>query len=73
MVDEIKENTFSIAHLEKAIQKLTESTLGKESEAAFDKLFDDMNLQDKDLGKEVSERTALIGKVMLKLEYPIRF
>ncbi len=67
MVDEIKENTFSISHLEKAIQKLTESTLGQDSEAAFDKLFDDMNLQDKDLGKEVSERTALIGKVMLKV------
>lgn len=67
LVDEIKENTFSIAHLENAIKKLTESTLGQESETAFDKLFDDMNLQDKDLGKEVSERTALIGKVMLKV------
>ena len=67
LVDEIKENTFSISHLENAIKKLTESTLGQESETAFDKLFDDMNLQDKDLGKEVSEITALIGKVMLKV------
>lgn len=74
MIDEIQENTFSIAHLEKAIQKLTESTLGKESEAAFDKLFDDMNLQDKDLGKEVSERTALISSVMLKVgDIPFNF
>lgn len=74
MIDEIQENTFSIAHLEKAIQKLTESTLGQESEAAFDKLFDDMNLQDKDLGKEVSERTALISKVMLKVaDIPFNF
>ena len=74
MVDEIKENIFSISHLEKAIQKLTESTLGQDSEAAFDKLFDDMNLQDKDLGKEVSERTALIGKVMLKVgDIPFNF
>lgn len=74
MIDEIKGNAFSIAHLEKAIQKLTESTLGQESEAAFDKLFDDMNLQDKDLGKEVSERTALISNVMLKVgKIPFNF
>lgn len=43
------------------------STIGQESETAFDKLFDDMNLQDKDLGKEVSDRTDLIAKVILKV------
>ena len=67
MIEDIKENKFSIEDLEKAISKLTASTIGQESEAAFDKLFDDMNLQDKDLGKEVSERTTLIGKVMQKV------
>lgn len=66
-VEEIKNNTFSIEHFETAISKLTESTIGQESEAAFDKLFDDMNLQDKDLGKEVSQRTELISKVILKI------
>lgn len=67
LIDEIKGAKFSIEHFEKAINALTASTIGQESEAAFDKLFDDMNLQDKDLGKEVSERTDLISKVMLKV------
>ena len=67
LIDEIRGNEFSIEHFEKAISALVASTIGQESEAAFDKLFDDMNLQDKDLGKEVSERTDLISKVMLKV------
>jgi len=67
LIDEIRGAEFSIEHFDKAISTLVESTIGQESEAAFDKLFDDMNLQDKDLGKEVSERTALIAKVMQKV------
>lgn len=68
LINEIKGSEFSIEHFEKGINALTASTIGQESEAAFDKLFDDMNLQDKDLGKEVSERTELISKVMLKVD-----
>ena len=67
LIYEIKGKEFSIEHFEKAISSLVASTIGQESEAAFDKLFDDMNLQDKDLGKEVSERTELISKVMTKV------
>ena len=67
LVEEIRDNKFSIEHFEKAISSLVASTIGQESEAAFDKLFDDMNLQDKDLGKEVSDRTDLIAKVILKV------
>ena len=68
----IKEGKFSIENYEKAISSLVGSTIGQESEAAFDKLFDDMNLQDKDLGKEVSQRTKLISKVIGKV-YDIDF
>lgn len=68
LIDEIKGAEFSIEHFDKAISALVASTIGQESEAAFDKLFDDMNLQDKDLGKEVSERTSLIAKVMQKVD-----
>lgn len=67
LIEEIKGDDFSIEHFERGISALVASTIGQESEVAFDKLFDDMNLQDKDLGKEVSERTALIGKVMQKV------
>lgn len=67
LLDKIDDGKFSIEHFEKAISSLTASTIGQESEAAFDKLFDDMNLQDKDLGKEVSDRTDLISKVIQKV------
>ncbi|MCM1166657.1 MAG: type I restriction-modification system subunit M [Lachnospiraceae bacterium] len=72
LVEKIKSGTFSIEDYEKAISSLVGSTIGQESEAAFDKLFDDMNLQDKDLGREVSQRTKLISKVITKV-YDIDF
>lgn len=67
LIDKIKGGTFSIEDYEKAITALVGSTIGQESEVAFDKLFDDMNLQDKDLGKEVSQRTKLISKVISRV------
>ncbi len=72
LVAKIKGGEFSIENYEKAIFDLVGSTIGKKSESAFDKLFDDMNLQDKDLGKEVSQRTKLISKVINKV-YDIDF
>ena len=67
LIDSIKAGQFSIEDFEKAINALVGSTVGQDSEAAFYKLFDDMNLQDKDLGREVSGRTELISKVMLRV------
>lgn len=61
-------DNFSIQDFEVAINETVGSTIGHKGEAAFDKLFDDMNLEDKDLGREVSDRTALIKKVMLKVD-----
>ena len=67
MIAEIEDKKFTIEKFEKAVSSLIASTLGQESEPAFEKLFDDMNLQDKDLGKEVSDRTKLISTVMQKV------
>ncbi|MCR5421553.1 MAG: type I restriction-modification system subunit M [Lachnospiraceae bacterium] len=58
---------FSIEDYERAINELTGSTLGHESEAAFKGLFDDMRLQDTRLGDTVSDRTDKIGKVMVRI------
>lgn len=66
-VEDLKSKDFSIEDYEAGISSLVGSTVGEESEAAFDKLFDDMDLKDKDLGKEVSDRTELIGKVINKI------
>ena len=58
---------FSVEDYERAVNELTGSTLGNESEAAFSGLFDDMRLQDTRLGDTVSERTDKIGKVIAKI------
>jgi len=58
---------FSVDYLEEAIAAIQQSTLGQKSEAAFDGIFDAMDLKDKDLGKEVSDRTRQIAKVINKV------
>lgn len=63
----IVERTFSIEDYEKAISELTASTMGQESESDFTGLFNDMKLQDPDLGDTVSERTSLISQVINKV------
>ena len=63
----ITERTFSIEDYEKAVSELTASTMGQESESDFTGLFNDMKLQDPDLGDSVSERTALISQVITKV------
>ena len=56
---------FSVEDFEKAINDLVGSTMGHESNKAFDGLFSDMRLQDTRLGETVSERTDMISR------YPI--
>lgn len=68
LIEKINAGSFSIQDFEVAINDTVGSTIGHKGEAAFDKLFDDMNLQDKDLGKEVSDRTDTIKKVMLRID-----
>ena len=61
------EDKFSIEDYENAIKSLTDSTLGEDSETTFAGLFDDMRLQDKELGRTVAERTKLISSVITKI------
>lgn len=67
LIDKILANEFTIEDLEKAVGALMASTIGQESEPAFKGLFNDMNLKADHLGREVSDRTALISTVMLKI------
>ena len=68
LIAKIKDGSFSVEDLEKAVGALMASTIGQESEAAFKGLFNDMNLKADHLGREVSERTRLISTVMLKID-----
>ncbi len=60
----IEERTFDIEVLQGAINNITESTIGHESQQDFDHLFDDMDLTSSKLGRDVKSRSALIAKVM---------
>ena len=58
---------FSVEDFEKAINDLVGSTMGHESNKAFDGLFNDMRLQDARLGETVADRTDMIGRVMVRV------
>ena len=60
----IEDNKFDIEMLQGAINDITESTLGAESEEDFDHLFDDMDLGSTKLGRDVKTRSKLIAKVI---------
>ena len=61
------DDKFSVEDLERAINSVTGSTMGQRSESDFSGLFNDMKLQDPDLGDAVSKRTELISKVMSRI------
>lgn len=67
LIDKINENKFDISMLHKAINALSDSTMGKESQEDFENLFEDMDLTSSKLGKGEADRTKLISKVMLKI------
>ncbi len=70
MVKEIEkgeQGNFDVEVLEKAINKIEESTLGSASQEDFNHLFDDMDLSSSRLGNSVKARSALISKVIINL------
>ncbi len=67
LLSKIETGDFNIEMLEEAINNITESTLGEESEEDFDHLFDDMDLKSTKLGKDVKARSELISKVIGKI------
>ncbi len=64
LIDKIKIGKFDVELLERAINQISTSTQGQESEKEFDHLFDDMDLKSTKLGRDVKSRSTLIGKVM---------
>lgn len=61
------QSEFSVEDLKEGINALIESTTGKASQDDFSDLFDDMDLDSNKLGKGESERSKLIGKIILKI------
>ncbi len=68
VIQMIEERTFSIDYLEEVINGIVESTRGQESEQDFDGLFEDMDLKSSKLGKEIKERSKLIGTILQTID-----
>lgn len=64
LLQAVEEGKFDIEMLQSAVNNITESTLGTDSQDDFDHLFDDMDLTSTKLGKDVKSRSKLIAKVM---------
>lgn len=60
----IENGNFDIEMLQGAINDISESTIGQDSQEDFDHLFDDMDLTSTKLGRDVKSRSKLIAKVM---------
>lgn len=67
IIAKIDSPDFSVEVFECAVNKLSASAIGQDSEPVFNNIFDDMDLQDKDLGKEVSDRTKNIRNVLKRI------
>lgn len=68
MLELIRQDTFSIDFFEEAINSIIASTQGQDSESDFDGLFEDMDLKSSKLGKEIKQRSKLIGKVLQTID-----
>lgn len=70
MIEEIAkgdQGNFDIEMLQKAVNAVTESTLGAASQEDFQHLFDDMDLASSKLGRDVKSRSKLIAKIMVNI------
>ncbi|MDQ0086729.1 type I restriction enzyme M protein [Paenibacillus anaericanus] len=70
MIQEIakgEQGMFDVEMLQKAINAVTESSLGTESQEDFQNLFDDMDLSSTKLGRDVKSRSKLIAKIMVSI------
>ena len=68
MLELIRQDKFSIDYFEEAINSIIASTQGQNSEQDFDGLFEDMDLKSSKLGKEIKQRSKLIGKVLQTID-----
>lgn len=62
------EDRFSVEDYQRAITNVVTSSVGHPSEHHFAGIFDDMRLGDSELGNTVAARTALIGKVLSRVQ-----
>ena len=67
MVKLVENSNFDVEFLQSAINSIMESTMGTESEEAFEGLFDDMQLDSTKLGRTVKDRSLIMSKIVATL------
>ena len=68
LVKQVQNNDEDLLqNLERALKKITDSSIGEDSSQDFENLFEDVDLQSSKLGKTVTEKTKLISKILLHL------
>lgn len=67
LIKKVKINEFDISMLQTAVNIISRSTQGNDSEEDFENLFDDMDLNSSRLGRGEADRTKLISTIMLKI------
>ena len=68
LVKMVENRSFDIEFLQKAINSLMESTIGRESQDDFEGLFSDMQLDSTRLGHSVRDRSAVMAKIIASLD-----
>lgn len=67
LIRQIENGLFSVRNLEEAIKAVANSAKSPEARAAFDGIFDSMNLNDPELGRDESQRSSLIAAVLSQI------
>ncbi|MBK5261041.1 MAG: type I restriction-modification system subunit M [Peptostreptococcaceae bacterium] len=68
IIEMIGDKSFSIDYLEEVVNSITESTHGRPSETDFEGLFEDMDLKSSKLGREIKQRSKLIGTILQTID-----
>ncbi len=67
MVRLVENRNFDVEYLQAAVNSIMDSTMGTESEQAFEGLFDDMQLDSTKLGRTVKDRSAVMSRIVATL------
>ena len=67
LIKGIEDGSFTISLLQEAVEAVTASAKTPEAKAAFDGIFDSLDLNARELGKDEEQRTRLISRVLLKI------
>ncbi|WP_263641258.1 N-6 DNA methylase [Methanobrevibacter arboriphilus] len=67
MLKKANKNELILDDLEKALNEISNSSLGRESEEAFIGIFEDIDLKSSKLGNKLEDKNESISKILIQL------